>query len=121
LSKYEFKIFHDVCNFVLQLINALFFTIPQGWGVWIRNDPDKGKTTFRTKRDDLVINKGDYVTFRFRISWFTGEPKPEVISLIWDGEQLCSDNGISVRDIKAARARRYVNRNIPGRMRFPIN
>ena len=78
----------------------------QGWGIWINSKPEEGKATFRSRDENITLAEGDEVSFRFRISWFTDEPRPQVISLIWQGHQLCSPGGLSVEAIKANRRRR---------------
>jgi len=121
LANVTFAAPHNLTGeWVMDMETDVQYTFLGGWGIWIRNDPSKGKAQFRSKRDDLEIVKGDIVSFRFRISWFTGEPKPEVISLIWDGVQLCADNGRSIKEIKASRARRTLG-NVHHRMRMPVN
>ncbi|OXA60012.1 uncharacterized protein LOC110844592 [Folsomia candida] len=100
-------------EWVMDMATDVEFTFLGGWSIWISNNPTQGKALFRSRKDDVEIKKGDLVTFRFRISWFKGEPQPEVISLVWDGVEICADNGKTVKDIKASRARRTVNRPPP--------
>ncbi|CAG7784745.1 unnamed protein product [Allacma fusca] len=78
------------------------YTFLGGWDVWVNASEDAGRAILTSRQEDLHILQNDTISFRFRISWFTNEPKPEVISLTWENATICktaTETGRKVRTV----------------------
>lgn len=97
------------------------------------NRPAEGKSTFKSRAENITMSQDEELSFRFRIQWFTNEPRPKVISLIWQDHQICSNSNddSSTHPIAAIRRRRTYDdrssaiindrRRSSTRMRMPVN
>ena len=73
----------------------------------IEPDAEHGKALIRDAHEDRNITQGENISFHFRVGWFTGEPQPQVIGIIWEGIDICSPSGSTISAVQASKRKEY--------------